>query len=137
MTTPLSRLSKPPETAKDKIDPSIDMKTPPKITVDTMPAAKYFAYVGRCSSCITPHEKNQPIIAGGERIGIEHGKNFDFEKLDPAVKKALESACRTPSSSGVEDPQPSPRVIDSWSLNTDAAPIPAVYYLKAPPWCLR
>ena len=27
-----------------KIDPSIDMKTPPKIQVDTMPAGKYFAY---------------------------------------------------------------------------------------------
>src|SRR5450432_225296 len=42
--TPLSRWGKPPEPVTVKIDPSVDMKTPPKIQVDTMPAAKYFAY---------------------------------------------------------------------------------------------
>src|SRR5258708_363982 len=42
--TPLSRWGKAPEPVTVKIDPSVDMKTPPKIQVDTMSAAKYFAY---------------------------------------------------------------------------------------------
>ena len=42
--TPLSQWGKAPEPVQVKIDPSIDMKTPPKIQVDTMPAGKYFAY---------------------------------------------------------------------------------------------
>ena len=52
--TPLSRLGKGPEAAVAKIDPSVDMKTPPKVQVDTMPAANYFAYAADCSSCIRP-----------------------------------------------------------------------------------
>ena len=35
---------RPPKPLEVKIDPSVDMKTPPKIQVDTMPAGKYFAY---------------------------------------------------------------------------------------------
>jgi hypothetical protein len=42
--TLLSEWGKPPKPVEVKIDPSIDMKTPPKIQVDTMPADKYFAY---------------------------------------------------------------------------------------------
>src|SRR5271168_1436485 len=40
--TPLSGWGKPPQPVTVKIDPSVDMKTPPKVQVDTMPAAKYF-----------------------------------------------------------------------------------------------
>src|SRR5271163_2408542 len=42
--TPLSGLGKAREPATIKIDSAVDMKTPPKIQVDTMPAAKYFTY---------------------------------------------------------------------------------------------
>jgi hypothetical protein len=42
--TPLSQWGKAPEAIQFKVDPTIDMKTPPKIQVDTMPAGKYFAY---------------------------------------------------------------------------------------------
>ena len=33
-----------PSRVQVKIDPTMDMKTPPKVQVDTMPAGKYFAY---------------------------------------------------------------------------------------------
>jgi len=40
----LSQWGKAPEPVQVKIDPTIDMKTPPKIQADTMPADKFFAY---------------------------------------------------------------------------------------------
>src|SRR4029079_10307022 len=42
--TPLSQWGKTAEPAKVTVDPSIDMKTPPKKTVDSMGADDYFAY---------------------------------------------------------------------------------------------
>ena len=41
--TPLSRWGKAPEPVTVKIDPTVDMKTPPKIQVDSMPEGKYFS----------------------------------------------------------------------------------------------
>jgi hypothetical protein len=42
--TPSSQWGKPPAPVEVKIDQSVNMKTPPKIQVDTMPASKFFAY---------------------------------------------------------------------------------------------
>jgi hypothetical protein len=42
--TPLSQQGKTVTLPPVKIDPTVDMKTPPKIQVDTMSAAEYFAY---------------------------------------------------------------------------------------------
>jgi hypothetical protein len=41
--TALTEWGKAPKPVEVKIDPTVDMKTPPKIQVDTMPAGKYFA----------------------------------------------------------------------------------------------
>ena len=90
--TPLSQWGKAPKPATVKIDPSVDMKTPPKIQVDTMPADKYFAYAAELLKLHPPHITDQPIIAQMKRIGFEPGKSFDLDKADPAVKKALASA---------------------------------------------
>jgi hypothetical protein len=43
-TAPLSECGLAPKPIEVKLDPSIDMKTPPKAQVDTMPAGQYFAY---------------------------------------------------------------------------------------------
>ena len=90
--TPLSEWGKTPKPVEVKIDPSVDMKTPPKIQVDTMPAGKYFAYAAELLKLHPPHITDEPIIAQMKKIGIEPGKSFDIGKLDPAVQRALETA---------------------------------------------
>lgn len=90
--TPLSEWGKTPVPVEAKIDPSVDVKTPPKTLVDTMPAGKFFAYAAELLKLHPPHITDQPIIAQMRRIGIEPGKSFDITKLDPAVQKALETA---------------------------------------------
>ena len=92
--TPLSEWGKPAKPPEVKIDPSVDMKTPPKVQVDTMPAGKYFAYAAELLKVNPPHITDQPIVAQMKKIGIEPGKSFDIEKLDPAVRKALGERAR-------------------------------------------
>jgi hypothetical protein len=128
--TPLSRLSKPPESITAKIDPGVDMKTPPKIQVDTMPVAKYFGYAAELLKLHPPHITDQPIIAQMRRIGIEPGKSFDFDKLDSAVKAALASVPADAQQLMTWKLATVAQVVNGWSMNTDTMGVYGNYYLK-------
>src|SRR5215468_8119037 len=128
--TPLTEWGKASKPVEVKIDPAVDMKTPPKIQVDTMPAGKYFAYAAELLKVHPPHLTDEPIIAQMKRIGIEPGKSFDFDKLDPTVKKALE---RVPEGAQALMKWKVPtlaRVVNGWSMNTDTMGVYGNYYLK-------
>lgn len=129
-STPLSQWGKSPEPVEVKIDANIDMKTPPKIQIDTMPAGKYFAYAAELLKLHPPHLTDQPMIAQMQRIGIEPGKSFDFDKLDPTVKKALESAPEDAQKLMAWKVPTLARVVNGWSMNTDTMGVYGNYYLK-------
>jgi hypothetical protein len=128
--TPLSRWGKPPEPVPVKNDPSVDMKTPPKIQVDRMPAGKYFAYAAEIMKLQPPHITDQPIIARMRRIGIEPGRSFDIDNADPAVKEALESAPAAAKALMAWKVPTLARVVNGWSMNTDTMGVYGNYYLK-------
>jgi hypothetical protein len=128
--TALSDWGKPAKPVEVKIDPSIDMKTPPKIQVDTMPVGKYFAYAAELLKLQPPHITDEPIIAQMKRIGIEPGKSFDIDKVSPAVKKALESAPEDAQQLMQWKIPTLARVANGWSMNTDTMGVYGNYYLK-------
>jgi hypothetical protein len=128
--TLLSDWGKTPKPVEVKIDPTVDMKTPPKIQVDTMPAGRFFTYAAEIMKLQPPHLTDQPIVAQMKRIGIEPGKDFDIGKLDPAVRNGLTNvpedaqklmAWKTPTLA---------RVANGWSMNTDTMGVYGDYYLK-------
>jgi hypothetical protein len=90
--TPLSRWGKPAVAATFTVDPAVDLKTPPMVQTDTMPAAAFFAYAAELLKVHPPHLTDQPILARMEKIGIAAGSSFNISKLDPAVQKAIEAA---------------------------------------------
>jgi hypothetical protein len=128
--TPLSYWGKAAEPVTARIDPSVDMRTPPKIQVDTMPVAKYFAYAAELLKLHPPHDTDQPIIARMKPIGIEPGKSFDFDKLDPVVQKALESVPEDAQQLMAWKLATLARVVNGWSMNTDTMGVYGNYYLK-------
>jgi hypothetical protein len=128
--TPLSEWGKPPKPVEVKIDPTVDMKTPPKIQVDTMPAGRYFAYAAELLKLQPPHLTDEPIIARMKRIGIEPGKSFEIAKLDPAARKGIEGA-PTAAQKLMDWKVPTlARVANHWSMNTDTMGVYGNYYLK-------
>lgn len=128
--TPLSGLGKPPVASAVKIDPGVDMKTPPKTQADTMPAAKYFGYAAELLKLHPPHLTDQPIVARMKRIGLEPGKSFDFDKLDPTVQKALGGAPESAQKLMAWKVATLARVANGWSMNTDTMGVYGTYYLK-------
>ena len=128
--TPLSEWGKTPRAPEVKIDPSIDMKTPPKVQADTMPGSRYFAYAAELLKVNGPHLTDEPILARMKRIGIEAGKSFDIEKIDPAVKKALDAAPASAQQLMEWKVKTLARVANGWSMNTDTMGVYGNYYLK-------
>jgi len=128
--TPLSRWGKTVEPAVGSVDPTVDMKTPPKVQVDTMPAGKFFALAAEIMKLQPPHVTDQPIIALMRRIGLEAGKSFEIEKAGPAVKQALESAPAEAQRLMAWKLKSMARVVNGWSMNTDTMGVYGDYYLK-------
>ena len=130
LVTPLSQWGKPSQPVSVKIDPSVDMKTPPKTQVDTMPAGKFFAYAAELLKVNPPHITDQPMIAQLKKIGIEPGKSFDMDKASPALRKALESAAGDAQQLMAWKVPTIARVANGWSMNTDTMGVYGNYYLK-------
>src|SRR5262245_8496942 len=129
--TPLSQWGKEAaEPVAVKIDTAVDMKTPPKQQVDTMPADKFFAYAAELLKLHPPHITDEPIIARLKRIGFEAGQSFDLDKADPVVKKALQTAPQDAQALIAWKIPTMARVANGWSMNTDTMGVYGNYYLK-------
>jgi hypothetical protein len=91
--TPLSAWGKgdyvPP---KGKVDPSIDMKTPPPVQVEKMDAATFFARFAELLKDNPPGTHDYPMIHRLQRAGFTAGQGFDLNAAPPAVKQAFERA---------------------------------------------
>ncbi|MCC3244310.1 DUF1254 domain-containing protein [Methylocystis sp. WRRC1] len=128
--TPLSRWGKAVKPAAAKIDPDVDMKTPPLDQVNNMPASKFFSYAAELLKVNPPHVTDWSQIARLKRIGIEPGKSFDVEKSDPAVKRALEKARADSLAEMAAKVTTLARVVNGWQMNTDTMGVYGDYYLK-------
>ena len=128
--TPVSQWGKTPEPIPFKPDPAVDMKTPPKLQVDRMPASEFFAYAAELLKVHPPHLTDQPIVAQIKKIGIEPGKSFDISKVDPAIQRGLDSAPQDAQRLMAWKVPSLARVADGWSMNTDTMGVYGNYYLK-------
>jgi len=128
--TPLSAWGKAAPTPASVIDPSIDMKTPPKEQVDRMPADRFFSYAAELLKVNPPHITDQPIVAQMKKIGIEAGKNFDFTSLNVAVRQGVAAAPEAARQLMAWKVPTLARIANGWSMNTDTMGVYGNYYLK-------
>jgi hypothetical protein len=128
--TPLSQWGKAAVPAVVTIDPTVDMKTPPKIQVDTMTAEKFFAYAAELLKVNPPHATDQPMMARLKKIGFEPGKSFALDKADPAVRRGLAAVPEEARQLIAWKVPTLARVVNGWSMNTDTMGVYGNYYLK-------
>jgi hypothetical protein len=128
--TPLSQWGKPHQPVTVKIDPNIDMKTPPKKQLDSMPADCYFTYAAELLKVNPPHLTDEPMMAQLKKIGFERGKSFDLNKADPTIRKAVMSAPED-ARKLMEWVLPTlARVVNGWQMTTTVMGVYGNYYLK-------
>jgi hypothetical protein len=128
--TPLSQWGKSTVPPTVTIDPTVDMKMPPKLQLDTMPADKFFAYAAEILKVVPPHGTDEPMIAQLRKIGFEPGKSFDLNKADPVIQRALADA-RDEAQKLMTWAVPTiARVTNGWSMNTNTMGVYGNWYLK-------
>jgi hypothetical protein len=128
--TPLSEWGKTAKPVEFKADPSVDMKTPPREQVDTMPVGRYFAYAAELMGQQPPHLTDQPILAEMKKLGLEPGKPFDIAKVDPLIARALDTVAEDGQKLMEWKVPTLARVVNGWSMNTDTMGVYGNYYLK-------
>ena len=89
---PLSAFGKPYAAPAGKVDPAIDMKTPPVDQVKQLSPAAYFALLAELLPKHPPHAADYPVLLRMERLGLVAGQPFDLNRADPAVQRALNRA---------------------------------------------
>ncbi len=75
---------------KGRIDPALDMRTPPPAQIDAMNAATYFARFAELLKDNPPGPFDYPIIHRLERVGFKPGQSFDLNTVPANVKQAFE-----------------------------------------------
>ncbi|WEK48615.1 MAG: DUF1254 domain-containing protein [Candidatus Kaistia colombiensis] len=127
---PLSEWGKDAKAPVAKIDPAIDMKTPPKVIVDSMSADSYFARAADLLKLHPPHITDQPMVAGLARIGIVPGQDFNFATLSPEVQEGLKAAPAAAQDLMKWKVKTLADVVNGWSMNTNTMGVYGNYYLK-------
>ena len=128
--TPMSEWGQSSAPPKLTIDPTVDMKTPPKVQIDNMPAGKFFSYAAELLKVNPPHITDEPMVAQFKKIGIERGKSFDLEKADNAIRNGLATTPEDARQLMAWKVPTLARVINGWSMNTDTMGVYGNYYLK-------
>jgi len=89
--TPLSAWKKGDYVApQGKVDPEVDMKTPPPVQVENMDAAMFLARFAELLKDNPPQPCDYPMIHRLDRVGFKVGGSFDINAAPPPIKAALE-----------------------------------------------
>ncbi|MDZ4861236.1 MAG: DUF1254 domain-containing protein [Candidatus Hydrogenedentes bacterium] len=128
--TPLSRWSVTGESRKENGQPSENNEVEPTGKPEAMTAEEYFTYAANLLRANPPHASDSAILVRLERIGLSPDIDFDFVKLDPAIKQALENA----PASGlklIQEKEPAvSRIVNGWRLNNETMGVYGNDYLK-------
>lgn len=127
---PLSKWGRDLSAPEVKVNPNIDMKTPPKLQVEAMSGEAFFKYAVELLKTQPPHDTDQPILARMKRLGIERGESFDFANADSIVKQAIQKAPKAGLDLMAWKLPQIGEVANHWSVNTDTMGVYGNYYLK-------
>jgi len=90
--TPLSSFGKRYVAPQGKVDPDVDMKTPPVEQLQKMSAETFFDRLATLLKANPAPASEAPILEKLKAIGVVPGEKFELAKLDPITAKGLEKS---------------------------------------------
>lgn len=129
--TPLSEWGKPfGRVPHVTVDPALDMKTWPRIQVDTMLGEQFFSYALGLLRVHPPHVGDQPMLARMARIGLRIDCSFDVARLAPPAREALLAAPAAAQRLMTLKSPSVARLVHGWTMSTDTMGAYGTSYLK-------
>jgi hypothetical protein len=110
--------------------PAVDLERPPLDQVNAMPALEFFRLAAELMRVNPPHLTDQPILARMRRIGLEPGRCFAPERLDPELPKVLTRAVADARANLAARVPTLGRAVNGWQLNTESMGVYGNAYLK-------
>jgi hypothetical protein len=89
--TPLSAFGKPYRPPPGVIDQRVNMRVGPADQLAKMDSTTFFQTLARLMASNPPLAADGPVLAQLAKIGVVPGQDFDPNKLDPEVAKALDN----------------------------------------------
>jgi hypothetical protein len=102
-----------------RVDPTIDMKTPPMDQVANMTGDQFFTYAARLMKVNPPHGTDWSILARMRRLGIEAGRDFDPAKADPVAREAIAAAPGRAKAAILAKLAVKANSVNGWQVNTE------------------
>lgn len=128
---PLSAYGKPYTPPKGHVDPSIDMKTPPRDQVNSMDVGSYFKLLAELMKDNPPAKEDAPMVEKMAKIGLVPGKDFDINKLDPAIAAGLKNAPKIALEKIVKSFGTAGRSANGWEIVTKTGVYGTDYLTRA------
>ena len=122
---------KPPVAPPVTINPTIDMKTPPKAQVDTMKPADFFRRGVELLAENPPQITDWSQVSRLERIGMERGKPYDLATLEPAIRTAVEQGAADGLKLMEARGGAIGKLVNGWQINTDLGVYGNDYFTRA------
>ncbi|MFT3779125.1 MAG: DUF1254 domain-containing protein [Ottowia sp.] len=89
---PLSAYSRPYQPPAGRVDPGVDMRTPPATQIEQLSPAEFFALFAELLKRHPPHAADYAVLLRMERLGLVAGQSFELARADPVARRALTRA---------------------------------------------
>ena len=128
--TPLSQWGRQAQPPAFKIDPAVDIDTPPHAQVAAMAADTFFRYAANLLSIDEPRANDWSILARLRRIGLECQKPFHLKKAPVAVQTGLTIAMEQGPQQMILKAPSIADVVNGWQMNVETVGTYGNDYLK-------
>ncbi|WP_338880796.1 DUF1254 domain-containing protein [Achromobacter veterisilvae] len=128
--TPLAQWNLPPQAQRPRSDSTLDLATPVREQVESMPTDAFFTYAAELLRRNPPHPTDQPVLAQLRRAGLVPGRPFDFDKLDHPAKQGMRRGLRAARERMAAAAGGSVRGVNGWQQETGSIGVYGNAYLR-------